>query len=283
MGGMHSAITVCLVSEARQGPFVFHDGLEDGCVRAAQHGFDAIEIFPPSPTALDIAQVQGLLDHHGLKVAAIGTGGGWVLHKWTLTHPDSEIRAHARDFIRATIDLAGGFGAPAILGSMQGRYDAPVAREQALAWLADALEDLGEHARQHHVPFLYEPLNRYETNLFNRQGEAADWLGTLKTRNIRLLCDLFHMAIEEADLAAALRKCGPLVGHVHFADSNRRAMGLGHTDAAPIVKALRDIGYNGYLSAEILPLPDAETAARTTSESIRRLAALQPITPGSAD
>ena len=267
---MKSAITVCLVPEARQGPFVFHDGLADGFARAAENGFDAVEIFPPSATALDIAEVQGLLDHHGLKVAAIGTGGGWVLHKWTLTHPDAEIRAHARDFIRAVIDLAGGFGAPAILGSMQGRHDAPVSRELALSWLAEALEDLGEHARQHHVPFLYEPLNRYETNLFNRQADAAEWLGQLKTKNVRLLCDLFHMAIEETDLAATLRTCGSLVGHVHFADSNRRAIGLGHTDPAPIVAALKEIGYTGYLSAEILPLPDAATAARQTIESIRR-------------
>ena len=271
MGGMHSAITVCLVPEARQGPFVFRDGVEDACARAARLGFDAIEIFPPSPTALDIAQVQGLLDHHGLKVAAIGTGGGWVLHKWTLTHPDPEIRAHARDFIRATIDLAGGFGAPAILGSMQGRYDPPITREQALSWLFDAIDDLGEHAQRHHVPLLYEPLNRYESNIFNRQGDAAHWIETLETRNIRLLCDLFHMAIEEADIAATLRECSSLVGHVHFADSNRQAIGLGHTDPKPIVQVLRDIEYHGYLSAEIFPLPDAETAARTTAESFKKL------------
>lgn len=268
---MKSAITVCLVPEARQGPFVFHDGLAEGCAKAAEFGFDAVEIFPPSATALDIAELQGILDHHNLKVAAIGTGGGWVLHKWTLTHPDAEIRAHARDFIRAVIDLAGGFGAPAILGSMQGRSDAPVSRDQALSWLGEALEDLGEHARQHHVPFLYEPLNRYETNLFNRQMDAAHWLGGLKTKNIRLLCDLFHMAIEEADLANTLRECGAMVGHVHFADSNRRAIGLGHTNAAPIMEALKEIGYTGYLSAEILPQPDAAAAAKQTIESYRRL------------
>jgi sugar phosphate isomerase/epimerase len=268
---MKSAITVCLVPEARTGPFVFHEGFADGCAKAAEHGYDAVEIFPPSATALDIAEFQGVLDHHGLKVAAIGTGGGWILHKWTLTHPDAEIRAHARDFIRAIIDTAGGFGAPAIVGSMQGRYDAPVNRDQGLAWLAEALEELGEHARQHHVPLLYEALNRYETNFFNRQADAAQWLGTLRTQNVRLLCDLFHMSIEEADTAATLRECGSMVGHVHFADSNRRAIGLGHTDARPIIAALRDIGYTGFLSAEILPLPDADTAARATMASIRRL------------
>jgi sugar phosphate isomerase/epimerase len=58
---------------------------------------------------------------------------------------------------------------------------------------------------------------------------------------------------------------------VHFADSNRHAMGFGHTNAAPIIAALREIGYSGYLSAEILPLPDPEAAARQTISSIRSL------------
>jgi sugar phosphate isomerase/epimerase len=266
---MKSAITVSLVTQAKGGPFVFWNGLADACEKAAALGFDAIEIFPPAANALDIAEVQGLLDHHQLKVAAIGTGGGWLIHKWTLTHPDAAIRKQAREFIRAVVDVAGGFGAPTILGSMQGRSDGDVTREQALAWLGDALDDLGEHAASHGVPFFYEPLNRYETNLFNRQQDAAEWLRTLKTQNVRLLCDLFHMAIEEADPAAALRACGPLVGYVHFADSNRRAIGMGHTAIAPIVAALRDIGYKGYLSAEIVPLPDSDAAARQTIGSFR--------------
>ena len=266
---MKSAITICLVPEARLGPFVFHEGLSDGCARAAKFGFDAVEIFPPAANAIDIAELQSLLDHHSLQVAAIGTGAGWVIHKYSLTSPDPENRAKALDFIRSVIDLAGGFGAPAILGSMQGRYDAPVTREQALGWLAEALDELGEYAAQHRVPFLYEPLNRYETNLFNRQGDAAGFLRSLRTRNVKLLCDLFHMAIEEADIAATLEVCGPLVGHIHFADSNRRAMGMGHTPLAPLVEVLRSIGYDGYLSAEILPLPDGDSAARKTIETYR--------------
>jgi sugar phosphate isomerase/epimerase len=87
---------------------------------------------------------------------------------------------------------------------------------------------------------------------------------------MKLLCDLFHMNLEEADLAAALRLAGPRLGHVHFADSNRRAIGLGHTDVAPIAAALKDIGYAGYVSAEVLPLPDATTTARQTMASFRQ-------------
>jgi len=58
----------------------------------------------------------------------------------------------------------------------------------------------------------------------------------------------------------------------HRADSNRQAMGCGHTDAGPIIAALREIGYAGYLSAEVFPLPDSLSAARLSLESFRRWA-----------
>ena len=119
------------------------------------------------------------------------------------------------------------------------------------------------------MPLLYEPLNRYETNLLNRQLDAAQFLEARKVANVKLLCDLFHMNIEEVSNAATLRACGRHVGHVHFADSNRQAIGFGHTDAASVIVALKDIGFAGYLSGEILPLPDSEAAAAQTIKAIR--------------
>jgi sugar phosphate isomerase/epimerase len=87
---------------------------------------------------------------------------------------------------------------------------------------------------------------------------------------VKLLCDLFHMNIEEADVAGAVAACGRHVGHVHWADSNRRAVGFGHIEPASVVAALRTIGYEGYLSAEVFPLPTADAAARRTIMSIRQ-------------
>lgn len=268
---MKSAITISLVPEARGGPFVFWDDLAAGFATAARHGFDAVEIFPPAANAVPIGQTRGLMEKHSLKIAAIGTGAGWVKHKLRLTDPDPAIRARAREFIFGIINLAGYLGAPTIIGSMQGRWEGAVTREQALDWLAEELKALSERAGAHQQVLLYEPLNRYETNLFNRNADAVEFLTRRELKNVQLLCDLFHMNLEEADLPASLRATGTRVGHVHFADSNRRAIGFGHTDAAPIVAALRDIGYAGYLSAEILPLPDSETAAAQTITSFRRL------------
>jgi sugar phosphate isomerase/epimerase len=273
MHAMKSALTICLVPEARQGPFVFHttgagEGLADACRTAAELGFDAVEIFPASAEAFPVATLKPLLAEHGLGLAAVGTGAGWVKHKLHLCHADAGVRSAAQEFIGEIIEVAGQFNAPAIIGSMQGRFEGDLPRDKALDHLASALDVLGARAAGQGQVLLYEPLNRYETNLFNRQGDAAAWLESRGLSHVRLLCDLFHMNIEEADIAAALVTAGRRVGHVHWADSNRQAMGLGHTDPEPIVVALRRIGYEGFLSAEVFPLPTAMDAARQTILSL---------------
>lgn len=269
---MKSAVTICLVPEASGGPFVFHEGLERGCERAAALGFDAVEIFPPAADAIKPSALRQLLDNHALALAAVGTGAGWLLHQWSLTSQDAAVRSKAVAFIRSIIDLAGQFGAPAIIGSMQGRIEVNQAREPALQWLATGLGELSEQAYSvHQVPLLFEPLNRYETNVFNRLADTAQYLNTRGLGNIQILADMFHMNIEEVELGEAVRTARDRIGHVHFADSNRHAVGMGHTNVAVVVDALRDSGYRGYLSAEVFPRPDSESAARQTIESFSKL------------
>lgn len=266
-----AAVTVSLVPQAAGGPFVFWDGLEAGCAKAAALGFEAVEVFPVSAEDLNAHALRSLLQQHGLKLAAVGSGAGWVVQKLRLTDPDGMIRARAKNFIASIVDLAGKLGAPAIIGSMQGRVEAGVTRAQALAWMAESVEQLGPLAHQYGVPLLLEPLNRYETNLFNNVADTLDFTRSLRTKNVKLLCDCFHMNIEEVSIADSLRQAGDAVGHVHLADSNRRAAGLGHTDFNAVADALRGIGYQGYLSAEVLPLPSPEEAASQTMTAIRRL------------
>ncbi len=267
---IRSAVTASLVAEARGGPFVFWDGLPAAFARAAELGFDAVEIFAPGPTAVDTTELRQLIDQHQLQVAAVGTGAGMVKHGLSLTDPDAERRTAAKDFVRQMIDFGAQFAAPAIIGSMQGRWGGDISRDQALELLAEALNELGPHAQQQGVTLIYEPLNRYETNLIKTMVDGASYLESLKTTNVRLLADLFHMNIEEANVADALLAGAKHIGHVHFVDSNRQAAGLGHTDFAPITQALREIGFSGYVSAEAFPLPDSDTAAVKTIEAYRK-------------
>lgn len=262
---MKSAITLCQVPEAAGGPFVLRTPLPEAFATAAVIGFDAVELFLPGPDFIPVAEVKSLADRHGLAIAAVGTGAGMLRHGLSITDADEGKRGAAMDFVLSMIDFGGQLDAPAILGSMQGK----ATHDATFDLLAAGLRRCGEQAASHGVPFIYEPLNRYETNLFNRLGDAARFLEQHDLKNVVLLADLFHMNIEERDLAAAIREAGSHIGHVHFADSNRQAMGFGHTDPKQVIAALREISYSGYLSAEILPLPDPETAARQTISSIR--------------
>jgi sugar phosphate isomerase/epimerase len=266
---MKCSVTVSLIPEARGGPFVFWDSLETACRHAAELGFHGIEIFAPNVDVLSREQVGSLLKQHSLSLAAMGTGGGWITRKLTLTHSDPLIREEGKRFVESIIDFAGGFGAPAIIGSMQGRWGEGVSREETLQRLRDALNHLGNYAQRHAVPLLYEPLNRYETNLLTRLDESIEFLKTLSTSNVKLLADLFHMNIEEANLPSAIRQASSQIGHVHFVDSNRRPAGSGHLDYRPLAEALREIDYRGFLSAEAFPYPDSLTAAQQTITTFR--------------
>ncbi len=267
---LRSCVTISLVSAARGGPFVFWDDLDAALATSQELGFDAVELFLPSPTAVDAGELKQKLERHGLALAAVGTGAGWVLHKLSLTAESADDRRDAMDFVKSMIDFGAPFAAPAIIGSMQGRAGEEVSRDVALGYLAESLSLLGLHARQQNVPLFYEPLNRYETNLVNTIADGVALLREVSSKNVRLLADWFHMNIEESDMAAAIRAGGDAIGHIHFVDTNRRAVGSGHLDVEPIADAVKEIGLDGYLSAEALPLPDSQKAAEMTIAAFRK-------------
>ena len=128
---IRSAVTISLVDEARGGPFVFWDDLPAACRTASQLGFDAIEIFAPSGSAVGRQELRGLLDQHKLQLAAVGTGAGMVVHGLSLTDPNPQQRQKASRFVREIIDFGAPFGAPAIIGSMQGKWGGELGRDAA--------------------------------------------------------------------------------------------------------------------------------------------------------
>jgi len=265
-----SAVTVCLVPEASAGPFVFHDDLPGACQQAAGLGFDGIEIFAPSGNHVDRTELRALFRLHDLRLAAVGTGAGMIVHGHSLCDPDERARRQACEFVKEIIDFGAEFGAPAIIGSMQGRTGNAQSREDALASLAESLGLLADFAGGLGQGLLFEPLNRYETDLVRTVAEGMALLSDVGAGNLQLLADLFHMNIEEADLGEAIRSAADSIGHVHFVDSNRRAAGFGHMLHGPVARELIEAGFQGYASVEAFPLPDSQAAAEMTIQSFRK-------------
>lgn len=264
---MKSSTTIALVPSIKTGPWIYWHDLTAGLEKSAALGFDAVELFTASGDAVDAAQLEAGLKRYNLHLSAVGTGAGKVVRGLTLTDPDPDVRADALAFIADMIRFGAQFGAPAIIGSMQGNVAPGVTREQALAWLADALDRLGQLAGDLGVPLVYEPLNRYETNLINDLATGAGFVRSLNTAHVKLLADLFHMNIEEVSIAQSILDHHALIGHVHLADSNRRPGGMGHTPMAEIASSLKQVGYEGFVSAEALPYPNPDEAAKQTIQT----------------
>jgi sugar phosphate isomerase/epimerase len=81
---MQSSVTISLVPSLAGGPWIYWDGLAESIAKAAAAGFDAVELFFDDPETIDAVQLRRLLQANRLKLAAVGTGAGKVLHGWTL-------------------------------------------------------------------------------------------------------------------------------------------------------------------------------------------------------
>jgi ATP-dependent RNA helicase RhlE len=264
-----SAITVSLVAQARGGPFVFWDGLASACADAARLGFDAVEIFAPSAAAIDRPALRALLDQHHLAVAALGTGRGLGRStSWHLTHPDRR-RPPPGPCVRP-----GGHRPrparwappPSSAPCRAGSAKAMAAREEAaLAWLAEALHELGQcprPARPGPAPLrAAQPLR--DQPVQPRRRTPRQFLEQRRT-GLRppALRPVPHEHRGGLDIAGALRRLWPrawamCISPIPTARPSAAAIWMSprwRRSWSPSATA-------GYLSAEVLPLPDSETAA----------------------
>jgi sugar phosphate isomerase/epimerase len=161
---------------------------------------------------------------------------------------------HMKHLLSGIAEL-GGTGAvtPAAFGLASKRlppFEVPRSEEEDRRVLLDALEELGEHADEKGTLVLLEPLNRYEDHMLNRVEQAVELGQRVGRPSIKVMGDLFHMNIEEDDLAETIRRAEGHLAHVHLADSNRLQPGSGHTDFAGAFGALRDVGFDGYMAME---------------------------------
>ncbi len=114
-------------------------------------------------------------------------------------------------------------------------------------------------------------MNRYESDLVNRLGQAVELIESHGATNAKVLADLFHMNIEETCMDSALRDHANHIGHIHFVDSNRWPAGAGHSDLASAYRVLQSTNFNGYLAVEAFPLPDQQSAAENAAKAFREL------------
>ena len=188
-----------------------------------------------------------------------------------MTHPDEGKR---REIIRLFKDLtllAKSHGGMINVGRSRGFVAPDQTREEAEGLFLSCMGEILPFAKVHGVTILLEPINRYESNFINSLDEASALIERLPCGNAGIMADLFHMNMEDDSIAGSLARNRQYVKYVHIADSNRRAPGMGHTDFRAALTTLKQTGYEGWLSAEVLPGDDAEKTAEAVVSYMRPL------------
>lgn len=160
-------------------------------------------------------------------------------------------------------------GVQVIVGLIRGWAGAD--RAAALRWLREALRALLSEADARGVGMAIEPISRFEMDTLNTVDETLSVIREVDHPRLGVMADTYHMSVEEIAMTTSLRRAAPYLRHVHVADSNRRPPGSGHLDFSAILDVLADIGYEGYLSGEMLPYPDPEGAAKALLTHLRPL------------
>ena len=253
----------------------FKGDLESNLASIAALGYQGVELAIRDPKLINFDRLEQVTRGHNLRVPAIGTGQAWGEEGLSFTDPDPTVRRQAIERIKSHIPLAQRFNAVIIIGLIRGLVKKGVEQAQAEAWLVDALQECCQSARSENVRLALEPINRYETTLINNTSQGRDLIEKVGAANFGLLLDTFHMNIEEPQIEASIRLCADRIFHFHVADSNRWSPGMGHLDFQSILQALHATGYQGWVSGEFLPLPDAQTAARRSATHLRQLSAFK--------
>jgi 5-keto-L-gluconate epimerase len=247
---------------AKFAPLLFAGQWQAALDTACQLGFDAVETSLCDPNDPVVHHMFEGIRTRNLALSAIATGQSYYNDGLSLTSLKPWIRAELFRRLSCFVELAAPWQATLILGGIRGKLEGeaqtyPAQREAARQMIAD----LAAFSEPFGVRLALEPVNRYETNFLNTVRECLDFAGEVGAANLGVLPDTFHMNIEETSLVGALREAGERCIYLHFPDSNRLAPGQGHVDFINVIDFIKEIGYNGYVCAEILPYPDSHTAA----------------------
>lgn len=217
------------------------DGLELALEKTAEHGYRTIEFAYLRPEKFDLdrlAKRASALD------VEIGVTMGLPRDKDVSSEDAASVeagRAMLADAVRAVRDI-GGNKLGGILYSAHTKYDRQPTRKgwdnsvAAIAATAEVAEAAG-------VDLVLEVVNRFETNLLNTAAQGLTFIGETGSDHVRLHLDTFHMNIEEANPAAAIRLAGDKIGYFHIGESNRGFLGDGVINFDLIFDALLDVDY----------------------------------------
>ena len=242
---------------------------------AAECGYSGIEIAPftIADYAADISpqrrdEVRRQADAAGLEIVGLH----WLLAKTTgfyLTSPDAQVRRITADYLGELARLCADFGGKVLVcGSPQQRNLLPgVTHDQAMQFAADIFRTVVPTLQETGVTVALEPLGPQEGDFLCTAAKAVELAEMIGSSQVRLHLDCKAMSSESTPIAELIRQNHRLLAHFHANDPNFQGPGFGEVDFLPILQALGEVDYGGWVSVEVFDYtPGIERLARESIE-----------------
>ncbi|MDB6018119.1 MAG: Xylose isomerase domain protein barrel [Pedosphaera sp.] len=253
--------------------------LEAAMSYAAKAGYAAIEI-APFTLAKSVAEIPAVerekIRETAARVGIAICGIHWVMVQaegMYLNHTDAVVRKRTAEYFCEVVDFCADVGGKVIVvGSPKQRNVLPgVTDEQAWGWAADTFRDSVKRAEARGVTICLEPLAPVETNFINTAAEAIRFAQQFRSPNFKIILDVKAMCSEAKPIPQIIRDSWPHFVHFHANDKNLKGPGFGEVDFKPIAAALKEVGYDGYVSVEVFKFEEGpEIIASRSIEYLKR-------------
>ncbi|MBT3202117.1 MAG: sugar phosphate isomerase/epimerase [Phycisphaerales bacterium] len=244
--------------------------------KVADMGYDGVEVPFNDLSILDPAGTRKACQAAGVDMTACCV----IMPGESISSPDAAERKRGVERLARMVDITAEMGGTIVSGPLYapvGHLTGRARTEDEWNWCRDGLAAGAQHAAAAGVTLVIEPLNRFETYLFNTAADATKLVESVGSENLKIQIDTFHGNIEEKDTAAAIRATGKWLGHFHASESDRGVLGTGQVRWAEVFAALHEIDYSGWVTIEsfatgILDLCAAACIWRPIYESADALA-----------
>ena len=228
--------------------------------KLAKMGFDGVEVPVIDPDTIDAEAMKKALEDNGLAV----TTSAVVAPGASLLADDQAERTFGVERLKLAVQVTADMGGKLMCGPIYSPCGLLVGRARTpQEWdrCVTGLLEVGACAKDLGVTLAVEPLNRFETYFLNTIGDAAQLADDIGLPNIGIMVDTFHAHLEEKDTAAAIRKAGPRIKHMHACCNDRGTPGTGQVHWDSIFPAIKDIKYDGWMVIEAFSAALKEIAA----------------------
>jgi D-psicose/D-tagatose/L-ribulose 3-epimerase len=221
---------------------------------------------------VEIPIFEGQVSHYaslGKRLAELGLGvtGIGVMAGGSAISPDRAVRAAGLDHIKWLVDCTAALGGQVVSGPLHqplGEFTGRGPTGDEVKWCAEVHKEAAQHAAKAGVTIAVEPLNRFECYFLNTIEQAVALCEAVGEANYGYLFDTFHTNIEENDVLELIGWSAKWIRHVHISENNRGAPGSGHIPFQPIFGALKQSGWDGWMTIEAFgsALPDLAAATK---------------------